>query len=96
MPRGVYPRKSRSVTTHVDPQALKDIGATRNPIYMELVVPPAGLTLKVLEHPQHVSFTLHINHEGISQSPSNGKKMSRMLTWHTIRQIASMGLLAKE
>ena len=93
MPRGIYTRKPRQV---VPATIQKSLPNTAEPTYMELVVPPAGLTLKVLSHPQHVSFTLHISHEGIRQSPSNGKKMSRMLTWHTIRQIASMGLLAKE
>ena len=97
MPKGIYERKPRnSVATYINSQSLKDVGATAEPLYMELVIPPAGLVLKVLDNPQHVFCTLHISKEGISHAPSNGKKQSRMLTWHTVHQIAAVGLLTRD
>lgn len=93
MPKGHYVRKPKQLTPAT---TQKQLPIMADPVYMELVLPPSGLTLKVLDHPQHVAFTLYISKEGISHTPTNGKKASRMLTWHTIRQIAAMGLLAKE
>ncbi len=82
--------------TKVSKKQDSDHGLVPAPIYLELVVPPAGLMLKVLDNPKHVHCTLKITRNGISHIPANGKKISRMLTWNLIRQIAAMGLIAKE
>lgn len=90
MPRSIYSRKPKTEasTTPHDPGS--------EPLYMEIVVPSAGLVLKMLDNPQHVACTVRLTRDGVSHVPNNGKKPSRALSWKTIRQIAAMGFAVCE
>lgn len=63
------------------------------PIYMELVVPPEGLILKVLDHPQKVACTLHIDRKGVRYAGQKAKKPTHKISWSILQQLSASGLL---